>query len=161
MKLIQPELFIYDCQSRQPVDLVRLQEAASAAYPLVLESPGGPGRVLPDLEELEISILDDEAIADVHARFLEDPTPTDVITFHHGEILISADTAARQAAEHSQPLQRELALYLIHGLLHLHGHDDHAPEAAQVMRQTQERILAQVWPESDAAQESGAPRSAH
>ena len=85
-------------------------------------------------------------LARAHADFLGDPTPTDVITFQHGEILISTETAIRQAAEHSHPPLRECALYLIHGLLHLHGHEDHEPAEAEAMKETQERILDRVWP---------------
>jgi probable rRNA maturation factor len=75
---------------------------------------------------------------------LDDPTPTDVITFHHGEILVSADTAVRQGAEHGQTFDQELALYLIHGLMHLGGWDDHEEAEAKEMAQKQERILMQV-----------------
>jgi probable rRNA maturation factor len=80
----------------------------------------------------------------VHADFLDDPTPTDVITFHHGEILISLDTAARQAAEYRLPYEHEAALYIIHGLLHLGGWDDHNPTEAADMKTLQERILKEA-----------------
>jgi probable rRNA maturation factor len=129
------------------LDLPRLEAAVTAALPLVLPHEGPEGSSLVNCELVEISFLDDARITQVHADFLNDPTPTDVITFLHGEILISTETAFRQGAEHGHPLQRELALYMIHGLLHLHGHDDHSPEEAAVMRELQEEILQQVWPE--------------
>lgn len=94
------------------------------------------------LEEIEISLVDDAEIARVHGEFLDDPTPTDVITFHHGEILVSTETAARQAPEHGKSLDHEIALYMVHGLLHLSGHEDHEPAEAAVMAEKQEQILA-------------------
>ena len=146
MNVVQRELSLYDRQSRLPVDLARLQRSAEAALPLVIQQPGPGECVLTDLDELEISFVDDEVISEVHARFLSDPTATDVITFQHGEIVISVDTAERQAAEHGQDLQRELALYVVHGLLHLNGHRDEDPAEAGKMHSTQEEILAAVWP---------------
>ncbi len=101
---------------------------------------------LADLDEVEVSLLDDAAIARVHDEFMDDPTPTDVITFQHGEILISVETAIRCAAEHGHPAEREALLYLIHGLLHLNGHDDLSEPAREIMHRTQESLLATVWP---------------
>jgi probable rRNA maturation factor len=90
---------------------------------------------------VEVSIVSDKEIARVHGEFLDDPTPTDVITFHHGEILISADTADRQGREHAQPFDHEIALYLVHGLLHLAGWDDHEKKDAREMALRQSAIL--------------------
>jgi len=141
-----PSLELYDHQSALPLDMERLIRAASRALPLVLQQPGPHPPLLPDIEEVEVSFITDAGISAAHAQFMDDPTPTDVITFQHGEILISTDTAIRQAAAHAQDPQRECALYLIHGLLHLHGHDDRAPDESAAMKQIQESILAKVWP---------------
>ena len=69
----------------------------------MLALPEGPVPVLSGLDEVEISVVSDDVIRDVHARFLNDPTATDVITFPHGdgigEIIVSFDTAIRQASE--------------------------------------------------------------
>lgn len=126
------------------LDLDRLLALAEKALPLCLAAAPGPGTALHHLETLEITLVTDAEIAQVHAAFLDDPTPTDVITFDHGEILISVETAARQSIEHGQgqPVPREIALYLVHGLLHLAGWDDHDPAAAAAMAQRQENILA-------------------
>ncbi len=93
------------------------------------------------LEIVEVAFVDDAEIARVHGEFLGDPTPTDVISFDHGEILISVDTAERQAAAEGEILDRELALYLIHGILHLAGFDDREERERQRMKDEQERIL--------------------
>lgn len=100
-----------------------------------------PNCSLRSCSEIEISLINDAEIARVHGEFLNDPTPTDVITFHHGEILISAETALRQSAEHGFSLDQELGLYAIHGLLHLAGWEDHEPNEAASMALIQERIL--------------------
>ncbi len=142
-------LELYDHQSALPLDMERLFRAASDAMPLVLLHPGPHSPALEDLEEIEVSFIDDATIAGVHAEFLSDDAPTDVITFEHGEILISTETAIRQAAMGAHSPQRECALYLIHGLLHLNGHDDHTPEEFTEMKRLQESILSQVWTEEN------------
>lgn len=142
-----PAVALFDHQSALTLDIERLRRTAAAALPLVLANPGPHPADLPLLEEIEVSLLDDESIAGVHARFMDDPSPTDVITFQHGEILISTETALRQAEQGSHSPERECALYLIHGLLHLNGHDDHAEPEFLAMKQIQESILSQVWPE--------------
>jgi len=144
--MIPPEFSLYDHQAALPLDLPHLTALATAAWPLVLARTGPEEPVLADLLEVEVSFLTDEAIAKVHAGFLKDPTPTDVITFAHGEILISTETAIRQAADHGQAPEREVALYLIHGLLHLNGHEDESEDGFAMMKQLQEAILNQVWP---------------
>ena len=141
----RPQLSWHD-HAQPPSDLVRLEAVVARALPLVWSQPGAAPSVLPDLEEVEISLLDDRTMAEVHGDFLDDPTPTDVITFHHGEILVSAETAAREAAERGGPVLRETALYVIHGLLHLHGHTDAEPAARDAMHAAQDRILQAVWP---------------
>jgi len=127
-------------------DLSRLRSVIERALPHVHAAPGPAQGGLGDLEEVEVSLIDDAEIARVHADFLEDPTPTDVITFQHGEILVSLETAAREAVARGEPVLREAALYVIHGLLHLNGHDDADPPARARMHAAQDRILEAVWP---------------
>ena len=54
--------------------------------------------------------------------------------------------AARQAQEHGEKVARELARYIVHGFLHLHGHLDAEANDAAVMWRAQEEVLDQVWP---------------
>ena len=82
-----------------------------------------PG-VLRDLNEVDVVLVSDRRMAGLHRRFLDAGGATDVITFDHGEIFISTETAKRQAAEFGSTTKRELQLYILHGLLHLHGFDD-------------------------------------
>lgn len=145
-----PVLELHNHQNHLEVDLAALQERACQALPLVLERPGLGPAVLPALETVEVSLIPDDVICRVHGQFLDDPSPTDVITFDHGEILISSETAVRQAAEHGQLPERELTLYLIHGLLHLHGHEDQTEAGYAAMCRMQEEILQAVWPAPEA-----------
>jgi probable rRNA maturation factor len=68
-----------------------------------------------------------------------------VITFHHGEIVIGTEVAQRQAAEFGEPLAREILRYLVHGLLHLAGHDDAEPLERATMESAQESIVSTLW----------------
>lgn len=80
-------------------------------------------------------------MAKIHREFLNEPGPTDVITFPYGEIVVCATVAAARAPEFRHTVPDELALYCIHGLLHLAGHDDIQSEAAKRMHREQDRIL--------------------
>jgi probable rRNA maturation factor len=77
----------------------------------------------------------------LHRKFLRQAGPTDVLTFQHGEIFISVETARRNARAFGNSLRRELKLYIVHGLLHLHGFDDQTPCEARRMKTAQEKIL--------------------
>lgn len=102
--------------------------------------------VLAGLPGVEIALVSDRVIAQVHRRFLDVPGATDVITFEHGELVVSATTAMRQARELGEIVERETLRYIVHGLLHLNGHEDaEATEAAEMWR-AQEQIVDQIWP---------------
>jgi probable rRNA maturation factor len=100
--------------------------------------------------ELSIALVDDREIRKVHAEFLDDDSPTDVISFHFddggpgpfGELVISAETALREARARKIPPRVELARYAIHGVLHLLGYDDHTPEGRRQMRRLERRYLS-------------------
>jgi probable rRNA maturation factor len=117
-------------------ELLNLAAAPSALHPV---PPG----------ELSIAFLTDAALARLHATFLADPSPTDVLTFagtpalgQVGEICVSADTARGFAAGHRHDVSEELTLYVVHGWLHLAGHDDRQPEKKKRMRAAETRALA-------------------
>ncbi|MCF7688877.1 MAG: rRNA maturation RNase YbeY [Cephaloticoccus sp.] len=99
--------------------------------------------------ELSLVFLSDVALAKIHADFLHDPTPTDVITFAGdgslgvaGEICVSVDRAAAYAAGHCHDFSTELTLYVVHGWLHLAGYDDIQPAKKRRMRAAEARALA-------------------
>ncbi|MDB6127845.1 MAG: hypothetical protein JWM35_1741 [Verrucomicrobia bacterium] len=98
--------------------------------------------------ELSLVFLTDPALAKLHGDFLDDPSPTDVITFegdpalgHAGEICVSVDTAAAYAKTHRRDFGAELTLNLVQGRLHLAGYDDLAPARKRVMRRAEARAM--------------------
>lgn len=116
--------------------------------------------------ELSLVFMTDRELAQLHADFLDDPTPTDVITFAGdpllataGEICVSADAAARQIGLQEKPKIRsrvgpragpagfsaELTLYLVHGWLHLAGYDDLQPAKKRLMRRAETRAMQLLW----------------
>ena len=141
---MRPRLAIFDRQDSHPVDVFGLQQSARGAVPLCLAVPGPHDPVLPQMDEVEVSLIDDTGIAQVHGRYLGDESTTDVITFQHGEIVASVDAAAREAAARGHSIEDELLLYVIHGLLHLNGHLDNTPESRESMARLQESILSRL-----------------
>ena len=118
-----------------------LRQFASRALEACRDHSADGRFALRALDEVEVAIVSDRVIADVHRRFMNIPGPTDVITFEHGEIVTSAQTAALYARQYGHGVDQELALYIIHGLLHLNGYDDLTRSDAARMRRTQQRIL--------------------
>lgn len=130
-------------QSRLPLDPAALRQLARQ----VLDAEGV------HQADLSISLVDDAAIAALNAAYLNHLGPTDVITFplsapHSeplaGEIVISVETAVREAACRGLDPTDELRLYLVHGLLHLCGYDDRDPADRRAMDARQRLLLAQV-----------------
>ena len=133
------------CSNRQRtvrLDLPKIRRIIAAALPLCMEKPGKKRAVLPS--EVEITLLGEAAIAKVHGEFLDDPTPTDVITFKYGEILIGVPVAAANARKFRYPVDHEVALCAIHGLLHLLGYDDLTEKERVIMHARQEEILREA-----------------
>ncbi len=109
----------------------------------------GLGRWVVPPGELSVALLDEAAHCELHLRFLADPTPTDVITFPGdpdddlaGEIILNAELACREAASYGQTPGEELALYFVHGWLHLAGLDDHDELSRSVMRSAEAELLS-------------------
>lgn len=134
-----PVLLWSNRQRTEKVDLPKIRRIVEVALPMCLEKPRKKGMVLP--AEVEITLLGEAAIAKVHGEFLDDPTPTDVITFEHGEILIGVPIAAANAKKFRHPADHEVALCAIHGLLHLLGYDDLTEKERVIMHARQEEIL--------------------
>lgn len=126
--------------SARQLSLPAARSAVKAALPLVLEAQRRES-VLGRLEEIGIVLVSDRRIAALHDEFMSDPTPTDVITFLHGEIVISAETARLEARRRELALAEEITRYAVHGLLHLAGWSDVGDGAAAEMRSVQEKIL--------------------
>ncbi len=125
--------------------LTALEIVAHEAADLAMEHAAAQDSPLSHLATLEVALVDDLTSDQVHRDFMDIEGPTDVITFHHGEIVIGAEVAERQAAEYGEPLAREILRYLVHGLLHLAGHEDAEPEERATMEAAQETIVAVLW----------------
>jgi len=135
-----PTLLWFNHQRSVKIDLPKIRRIVEAALPLCVSKSRSKGVALPPL--VEITLLGEPAIAKVHGEFLDDPTPTDVITFAHGEILIGVPVAATNGRKFRHPVDHEVALCAIHGLLHLLGYDDLTEKERIVMHVRQDEILA-------------------
>ncbi len=103
-----------------------------------------PGALPDSLRGIDFVLVERAVMAKVHGDFLNDATETDVITFPYGEILICPAVAREQAARRGLPVEREVLLYALHGLLHLTGYDDTTPRSARKMALAQEKLLRRV-----------------
>lgn len=105
--------------------------------------------------ELSIVLCDDPFIRKLNRQYRQKDQPTDVLSFAMqegqnqgmqeailGDIIISLDTARRQAAEQGHPIATELRILLVHGLLHLLGYDHIQPGPAAEMRAKEQELLA-------------------
>jgi probable rRNA maturation factor len=133
---------VFNRQRRFPVKAGALETFARAAFSDCLKLTHRKSGGLQALSEINVILVSDKRIAEIHARFMKESGPTDVITFQHGEIFISTETAMRQAREYRTSLDHELRLYIAHGLLHLHGFDDKTRRGAAEMKRVQERLVA-------------------
>lgn len=109
-----------------------------------------------DLDRVELSVLltTDAAVRALNREWRRKDRPTDVLSFpagaplpgatgllHLGDVILSLDTARRQARVRRRTLGDELDLYLAHGLLHLLGHDHHRRRDAERMAALEARLL--------------------
>ena len=131
---------ITNAQSQLPVDKKRLRRVVR----MILEDESI------ERAKIDVAVVDDRTIAELHQRYLDDPSPTDVLSFVlerspefiEGEIVVSGDTAAASAPNYNWTAADELLLYVIHGALHLVGYDDSTPKKRALMRKKEGEYLA-------------------
>ena len=123
-------------------DIGWVKRFSNAALAKCLKHPIRKKAVLAGLPGVNVIIVSNWVIGKIHREFMGLDGATDVITFDHGEIIISAPMAQANATRFGKPLEHEIGLYIIHGLLHLNGYDDKTGQQARVMRKLQESILA-------------------
>ena len=129
-----------------------LERDCQRALALALEraKPSEEAKVV----EVSVLITDDEEIKNLNSTWRGIDRPTDVLSFPNGEvppgydavvlgdIIISAQTAKRQALERGHDIQREMRILLVHGLLHLLDYDHElSGRDEEVMKAEEERIL--------------------
>src|SRR6187397_28448 len=127
------KIAIHAPQDVVPIDRGRMREIARTVL---------VGEEVADYE-ISLAFVDNPTIHALNKRYLDHDEPTDVLSFPlsdpkakrlSGELVIGAEVALAQAAERGHDVQAELALYVIHGLLHLCGGDDLEDEARAAMR---------------------------
>lgn len=116
--------------------------------------------------QVDILLTDDATVRALNLQYRGYDKPTDVLSFAQrdnvegvpsaptlpgepemlGDVVISVDTAVRQAEEHGVPLDRELALLAIHGILHLLGFEDETESGALEMHRREREILGFTYP---------------
>lgn len=95
-------------------------------------------------EELSVVFVGRQRMRTINRTHLKHDYVTDVITFDYktsGEIIICPSVASSNARRFDSSLERELLLYVVHGLLHLAGYDDHAPADIARMRAKEEELM--------------------
>ena len=121
--------------------------------------------------ELGINLVAEEEMALVNETFLRHEGSTDVITFDHsnlesgirnpelhGELFICVDDAVMQAKKFGTSWQSEIVRYVVHGVLHLLGHDDLKPERRRAMKREENRLVRRLAGRFSLAQLSGAAK---
>jgi len=130
-------------QKAVPIDRRRVREIVRA----VLD-----GEARADAE-ISVAFVDNPTIHRLNLRYLLHDEPTDVLTFPtsdpsakrlSGELVVGAEVAEAQAEERGHDVQAELALYVIHGLLHLCGYSDKSPPEEKAMRLRERHYLQQL-----------------
>ena len=145
-------------------DFARLLTTWARAYLVQLELSG---------VELSLSLVDDRAIRRLNRTWRQKDKATDVLSFPAGDlpkgtpgprplgdVVISLDTAKRQAKEYGRTLEAEMARYLAHGLLHLLGHDHERPRDAKRMAALEEQLLGERGMVADSLQVDAKARRA-
>lgn len=155
---------LIDARHREE-DLARIPIEAIARH--VLESEGKPSST-----EVSITFVDDEEMAALNEAFRGIVGPTDVLSFECdelddemappyevaeevyelGDVIIAPDVAAAQCEGYGNGFEAEVALLLVHGLLHLCGHD-HMEDAEAEAMEARERELLAAFPAYSAARE--------
>ncbi|MGC9360140.1 MAG: rRNA maturation RNase YbeY [Anaerolineae bacterium] len=114
----------------------------------------------PTGSQVALVLTDDATVAKLNAEYRHVDAPTDVLAFasqegepfvlpeaarrHLGDIVISLETAQRQASERDHPVGHELALLIVHGCLHLLGYDHGTPEEKARMWSVQRDIMQEI-----------------
>lgn len=130
----------FDCEADDEVDLYRLKALVENTC-IELNVPN---------VNVQISIVDDAGMIEVHQQFLNKSTTTDVISFdlsdefesgRNFQIVVNMEQAVRQAKKRGHAAESELALYITHGLLHQLGYDDCDRQQARQMHEKEDAIL--------------------
>jgi len=134
-------------EGREDLDLESIARVIREAAEAVLRQEGKEGTV-------SVLVTDDAEIRELNRRYLNADRPTDVMAFSMlegeeiaspekviGDVVISVETAERQAEEYDTTFLDEIALLTVHGVLHLLGYDDQTDEERSLMRDKEREAL--------------------
>ena len=138
---------VQNLQKRVPIDDLPIGEWATRALALLhIENA-----------ELSVVVLDDDQIRELNRTYLERDKPTNVISFpqqegdgplgeHLGDVVISAETAAREAQDAGMSARERMLELLVHGICHLTGYDHErgTEEEAREMEEAEERLVREI-----------------
>src|SRR5207237_7735248 len=138
---VSPSIEVRNLQRIVRVSTRRLQRFADIACALVWKHKR-PEAEIASVAAISVLIASDRRMGALHKEFCGLAGPTDVLTFQHGEIVISAETAARQARIFDSNVTAEIQLFLLHGLLHLAGFGDVTAQQRRRMHRLQKKLFA-------------------
>ncbi len=101
---------------------------------------------------LEVIFLSDEAIRPLNKRYKHRDAPTDVLSFNLddlGEVIISSDTALENSRRFRTSFEKEIVLYIIHGILHLFGYEDETLKVKKRMSEKENTVMGRLCTEED------------
>ncbi|MCE7973319.1 MAG: rRNA maturation RNase YbeY [Leptolyngbya sp. PLA1] len=155
---MSPEFTLYDQTGKVPAPARRwIAECARKCFD-----------IMNLVGSIRVCVLDDAAMGDLHRRSLGIPETTDVLTFDllepsekrprdptclqfgseplgiDTDIYVCLDEAARHSDLGGYPVERELLLYVLHGVLHCLGYDDHSDEGWEAMHRKEDEILTAI-----------------
>lgn len=136
-----PAIQVRNAQRRMRVAIAPLQEFATSAFERCRALPGADVSWMNEGRAVEVTLISDRRMAELHQQFMNISGPTDVLTFHHGEIVVSVETAQENARRFGTSPEHEIRLYLVHGFLHLLGFDDRTKAGSRQMETLQSRVL--------------------
>ena len=103
-------------------------------------------------ESIDIILVDDDTLREMHKIYLDDDSVTDVMTFNlsddksiEGEIYISVPRATAQSLEYGVTLLQELVRLIIHGCLHLAGYDDQVEDNLKEMKNIEDKLVVSAY----------------
>jgi rRNA maturation RNase YbeY len=104
-------------------------------------------------DRLNVILTNNTQMCKLHKKYLDDASPTDVISFHSyeingflGEVVVNVELAKKVAKENGIDPKEEILRYICHGILHLLGYKDDTAKNKKVMWDKQEKLLKSILP---------------
>jgi probable rRNA maturation factor len=138
--------------AQQVLDLLAVGRDEPPARPKSAGAPAGRPYRKQSSCNLSLVLAEDAGIRKLNRDFHDTDAPTDVLAFDYGdgelEVIVNVERAVKVAERYRNTASQELALYVVHGILHLHGCDDLTPVKRRAMRRAEREHLAKLKRES-------------